>query len=97
MHRYYPMVLLSLTGIALLNPLKVLAYRSRCGLVFSLVGQDRVTLPSSTVLTICQCRLVGAGICSVRWIDTYVGDLCCSLSYSLGVSKAHASHRNIGD
>ncbi|KAF3031643.1 hypothetical protein E8E12_000505 [Didymella heteroderae] len=28
------------------------------------------------------CRLVFAGLHAVQWRDAYLGDLCCSLTYS---------------
>ena len=85
MHLYYPVLLVSLTGFVMLNPLQILRHRVRMTLVQSLVGaQDRVQ--ADLLLTIRKCRLFCAVLCAVHASDAYLGDMCCSLTYTFAVS-----------
>lgn len=43
-------------------------------------------------LILAQWRLLLAGVYPVEWRDFYLGDMFCSLTYSMGVSAPSTSH-----
>jgi hypothetical protein len=81
---YYPVILLGLVTILLFNPFRVLYYRSRFWLIFSMVSQ--VMVLENPMADATQWRLVCAGWYPVEWRDFYMGDMFCSLTYTMGVS-----------
>lgn len=85
---YYPVILLGVATILLFNPFRILYYRSRLWLVYSMV---RCKSPSTKIPTNYeQWRLVCAGFYPVEWRDFYMGDMFCSLTYAMGVSCAYS-------
>ncbi|KAJ4336537.1 Xenotropic and polytropic retrovirus receptor 1 [Ascochyta clinopodiicola] len=65
MYLYWPVVLIGVSTLLLVNPIRIFYYRSRMWLLYSLW------------------RLVLAGIYPVEWRDFYLGDMFCSLTYSM--------------
>ncbi|KAH9882647.1 hypothetical protein J1614_000883 [Plenodomus biglobosus] len=66
MYLYYPVILIGIAVAILFNPLKVIYFRTRMWLLYSLW------------------RLLLAGVYPVEWRDFYLGDMFCSLTYSMG-------------
>jgi hypothetical protein len=50
-----------------------------------LVGKRPRILLAMLLLTVCQWRLMLAGVYPVEWRDFYMGDMFCSLTYSMSV------------
>jgi hypothetical protein len=65
MYLYWPVVLIGVSVLVLVNPIRIFYYRSRMWLLYSLW------------------RLLLAGIYPVEWRDFYLGDMFCSLTYSM--------------
>lgn len=80
---YYPVILVGITVLVMFNPLPYLYFRSRMWLLYSLVS---ISTCSGSMLTRSQWRLVLAGLYPVEWRDFYMGDMFCSLTYTMGVS-----------
>lgn len=87
MYIYYPLILLGLSTLILFFPAKVLYYRSRKWLIYSMVNLLAL-LVSSSLLTFMQWRLILAGLYPVEFRDFYLGDMFCSLTYAMGVSTS---------
>jgi hypothetical protein len=90
-HLHYPVILLVLTGVMILNPVAIFCYRSRRRFLHRLVnihGQPRYVYP----LTLIKWRILFAGLYPIEWYDCYTGDMLCSLSYSMGVSDKNLKH-----
>jgi hypothetical protein len=56
-----------------------------CGFSLRLRVRQDASLPNF-LLTGAQLRLISAGLHPLRWYDCYIGDMVCSLTYSMGVS-----------
>ncbi|KAJ8104862.1 hypothetical protein OPT61_g10528 [Boeremia exigua] len=65
LYLYWPVILIGLSVLLLVNPFRIFYYRSRMWLLYSLW------------------RLLLAGIYPVEWRDFYLGDMFCSLTYSM--------------
>jgi hypothetical protein len=90
-HLHYPVILLVLTAIMILNPVAIFCYRSRRRLLHRLVNihcRPRYAYP----LTPIKWRILFAGLYPIDWYDCYTGDMLCSLSYSMGVSGKNLKH-----
>jgi hypothetical protein len=85
LYTYYPVILIGLSVALLCNPLRIFYFRTRMWLLYSLVSQ--LNPPTISLLTHHQWRLLLAGIYPVEWRDFYLGDMFCSLTYSLSVSQ----------
>ena len=83
---YYPVMLLSISVALLFNPIKIFYFRTRMWLLYSLVSL--VPLVCQIITNFTQWRLLLAGIYPVEWRDFYMGDMFCSLTYSMAVSCA---------
>lgn len=84
MYLYYPVILIGISVAILFNPLRIFYFRTRMWLLYSLVS---IGLRQSSYSTDdFKWRLLLAGIYPVEWRDFYLGDMFCSLTYSLGVS-----------
>jgi hypothetical protein len=85
MYIYYPVVLISISVAILFNPIKMFYFRTRMWLLYSLVSLISLANMLRS-LTGSQWRLLLAGIYPVEWRDFYLGDMFCSLTYTMGVS-----------
>jgi xenotropic and polytropic retrovirus receptor 1 len=86
MRLYYPVLLVGFAGIALLNPIRMLHYQTRMAMIRNLVSlKQHAKRCAADAL---QGRLFCAGFFAVEWSDAYLGDLCCSLTYTFAVSIA---------
>ncbi|KAI4949518.1 hypothetical protein J4E91_005257 [Alternaria rosae] len=65
LYLYYPVILIGISVALLFNPLRIMYFRTRMWLLYSLW------------------RLLLAGIYPVEWRDFYLGDMFCSLTYSM--------------
>lgn len=84
MYLYYPVILIGISVAMFFNPFRVFYFRTRMWLLYSLVSIARCALV--LLLTGCQWRLMLAGVYPVEWRDFYMGDMFCSLTYSMSVS-----------
>lgn len=83
---YYPVMLLGVSATILFNPLKIFYFRTRMWLIYSVASI--LSVIQLTLLISIQWRLLLAGIYPVEWRDFYLGDMFCSLTYSMGVRAA---------
>lgn len=63
---FYPVILIAITTLIIMLPVRILYYRSRLWLVYSVW------------------RLLLAGLYPVEFRDFYLGDMFCSLTYTMG-------------
>lgn len=112
MFLYYPVLLVGLTLVIILFPAPVMAHKTRRWFAYSHVSTSSLPLPpppslsapngvcrSSTMLTKWQWRLLLSGLYPVEFRDFFLGDMYCSLTYSMAVSAALLTdhHRAIAD
>ena len=86
MFLYWPVILVGLTLIVMFLPAPILYHRSREWWAYSNVStseSERKTLLNSS-----QFRLLLAGVYPVEFRDFFLGDMYCSQTYSMGVSKS---------
>lgn len=84
MFLYWPVLLVGLTVCILFFPAPVLYHRSREWWAYSNVSSSS---PCSTrVANNPKFRLLLAGLYPVEFRDFFLGDMYCSLTYSMGVS-----------
>ena len=88
MFLYWPVVLIGISTLILLLPLKVLYYRSRLWWVTSNVCIDFSKIRRFVKLIRTQLRLYVAGVYPVEFRDFLIGDMYCSLTYTMGVSTS---------
>jgi len=81
---YYPVILIGISVALLFNPFKVFYFRTRMWLLYSLVSFLHHLNATSAYHF--QWRLMLAGVYPVEWRDFYMGDMFCSLTYSMSVS-----------
>lgn len=85
MYIYWPVVLIGLTALILFFPAPVLYWRARKWWAYSNVSLDECSLYRPFLTA--QWRLLLAGIYPVEFRDFFLGDMYCSQTYSMGVSR----------
>lgn len=87
---YYPVFLISITIAIIFFPGRVLKHKSRKWFAYAHVSEFPTTdTMLSHAADLRQWRLLLAGIYPVEFRDFFLGDMYCSLTYSMAVSTTH--------
>ncbi|TFB03919.1 hypothetical protein CCMA1212_003879 [Trichoderma ghanense] len=91
MYLYYPVLLIGLTVVIILFPAPVMAHKSRRWLAYSHVSTSCLSLSIQPLMELAglsnanqqQWRLLLSGFYPVEFRDFFLGDMYCSLTYSM--------------
>lgn len=85
---YWPVILIGISALVLLNPVPLLYHHSRFWFIRSNVSFGACESLLVAFTDMMQWRLLVAGIFPVEFRDFFLGDMYCSQTYALGVSAA---------
>ena len=83
---YWPIILVAVSAVLLFSPIKVLYHRSRMWWALSNVSNSLAAVSRLRSSNKEQGRLFAAPLYAVEFRDFLLGDMYCSLAYTMAVS-----------